>query len=277
MRDWLDARRIYASRLTALADDPFTRAMVAVACLAVAFLVVTTPAWLAETRMIDGANVWTKPQKFNISMLVHFLTLAVLGQQVPRPIRAGPSLLIAGYFAVGAMAFEQAYITIQAARGRRSHFNFDTTAESLLYALMGIGALLLVCVAIVLAVQIARKGEHDRPGLRLGSVLGLSFGAIATIAYGGYMSDSGSHWVGTVPPDGASVPFFGWSREVGDLRPAHFVALHMMQTLPLLGYCLDRLGAPSRWLVWIAATAQLGLATFLFLQALGGRPFWPMH
>jgi len=275
MMRFLDARRSEAPALPGLDDDHVTRALVAAAFFTVAMFVVTLPASAIDARTIDGDSVWLKPQKFNVSLSVHFLTLAILAQQLPRKVRAGPSLTIFAYAALAASAFEIIYMSIQAARGRRSHFNYETELESQLYLLMGLGALFLVIVAIVLAVQIMRKGDPASPGLKLGSILGLLFGAMATIGFAGYMSASGSHHVGAHPDGGAHVPFFGWSRVAGDLRPAHFVALHAMQTLLLLGFALDRLRIPARAAVVAAALAQLGLAAALFFQALAGKPFWP--
>jgi hypothetical protein len=272
---FLDRQRAFAPALPGLDDDHVTRALVASAFFTFALFVVTTPAWLVDPRLIDGESVWLKPQKFNISMTVHFLTLAALAQQLPRRVRAGPTLTAFTYAALASMAFEIIYMSVQAGRGRRSHFNYESEIESQLYMLMGLGALLLIAVALALAVQIARKGDRRGPGLRLGSILGLVLGAVATLVFAGYMSMSGSHHVGVHPEGGAEAPFFGWSLETGDLRPAHFVALHAMQTLPLLGLVMDRLGGPRRSAVIIAATAQIGLAAALFFQALAGRPLWP--
>ncbi|MFM7344942.1 MAG: hypothetical protein ACKO1J_06200, partial [Tagaea sp.] len=69
----------------------------------------------------------------------------------------------------------------------------------------------------------------------------------------------------------ARLPFLGWSREVGDLRPAHFLALHAMQVLPAAGYALDRLGADARF-VWIGAISYALLTASVFTQALQGVP-----
>jgi hypothetical protein len=275
MRRFLDAMRTHQPVVPGLDDDHLTRALVAAAFFTVAMFVATTPAFLIDARTIDGESVWLKPQKFNISLAVHFLTLAILAQQAPRRVRAGPTLSLFAYAAIVSMAFEVIYMSIQAARARRSHFNYETALESQLYMAMGLGALFLVIVALVLAVQIWRKGQRESRGLRLGSILGLILGAAATIAFAGYMSASGSHFVGAHPDGGAKAPFFGWSLETGDLRPAHFAALHAMQTLPAIGFAVDRLGGPSRLAVLVAAAAQIGLAAALFFQALQGRPFWP--
>lgn len=275
MKEYFDATRVGAPMIPGFDDDHVTRMFFACAVFMIALFVVTLPALFLDARVIDGVSVWLKPLKFNISLALHFVTLAILARQLPRKIRTGPSLSIFAIAAMASLVLEQIYIMIQAARARRSHFNFDTTIEAQMYALMGIGALLLVAVAIVLGIQILRKGDPSRPGLRLGSILGLLVGSVVTILFAGYMSSSGSHWVGAHPDGGASVPFFGWSREVGDLRPAHFVALHMMQSLPLIGFLADKFTAKPRLIVGAAMVVQLGLSVALFLQALSGHPFLP--
>ena len=272
---FFDARRTHVPWAPGFDDDHVTRALLAGAFFMAAMFVVVVPPWALDPRLLEDANVWTKPQKFHVSLFVHFATLAILAQLLPRRIRAGPILSTATYLAIGALILEAVYVTLQAARGRRSHFNFDTNLEASMYALMGIGAVLLVLVAVVLGVQIWRKGDAAR-GLKTGAVLGLIVGATLTLVMAGYMSASGSRWVGAQPESGATVPFFGWSREVGDMRPAHFISMHMIQTLPLIGWLSDRAGGPSVMLVWIAAIVQTALAVALFVQALSGQPFWPV-
>ncbi len=275
---WLDAQRTHRP-VGPVEDDPVTRALLASALLMVALFVVLLPPWWLETRLVEGVNVWTKPQKFHLSLFVHFMTLGVLAQTVPRKIRTGPTLSIFVYLSVAALLMEMVYIVLQAARGRRSHFNFDTPFEGLMYALMGLGALLLVLVAIVLGVQIWRKGT-SKTGLRMGAAAGLILGALLTIVLAGYMSAvNNGRWIGEHPLAGATVPIFGWSREVGDLRPAHFVAMHMMQTLPLLGWLADvnRIGRKGALaIVGGGAVVQIILALYLFFQALSGQPVWPV-
>lgn len=273
---FLDSERRFTPVLPGLDDDHVTRALVAAALFTVAMFVAAMPAWLTDVRMIEGQSVWLKLQKFNISLTVHFLTLAVLAQQLPRRVRSGPVLSFFAYAAVVSMAYEVIYIAIQGARARRSHFNYETVLESQLYGVMGVGALLLVFVAIALAIQIWRKGQKESGGYRLGSILGLLLGSLATIAFAGYMSMSGGRFVGDHPEGAAEMPFFGWSLVAGDFRPAHFAALHAMQTLPFLGLILDRIGGPARAGVVIFAILQIALASALFVQALAGRPMWPL-
>ena len=274
MKNFLDRQREYAP-YGPLADDFSTRALIAAGLFCVAMFIVLLPAMAFDPRILDGAYVWIKPQKFAVSLGLHFFTLAILAQQIPQKIRSGPILSFFVLASIASLMLEAGYVCIQAARARRSHYNFETPIEATMYAFMGIGAVFLVIVALVLAIQVWRAGQRDLQGLRWGTIIGLSVGTVSNLIFAGYMSSSEFRLVGE-PVTGAVVPFFGWSREVGDLRPAHFVALHMMQTLPLLGYIFDKTRMPARLGVVIAAALQLGLAAALFFQALAGKPFWPV-
>ena len=254
-------------------DDHTTRAWLATAWFMFACLVVTAPAALIDERTLWEISVWWKPLKFEMALLVHFATLAALAQQLPVKKRAGPVMTVVVWSSVAAALVEIGYITIQAARGRHSHFNFDTPLEAAMYSLMGVGALVLVLAAFVLGVYLAFQRDGNRSGFRLGAVSGLIIGPILTIVFGGYMSLTGSHWVGEAYSDAGGVPLLSWSKEVGDLRPPHFFATHAMQFLPLAGLAADRL-APgfARPLVVGAAALNIAIAVFLFWLALQGRP-----
>ncbi|MEL6361215.1 MAG: hypothetical protein AAFR21_09015 [Pseudomonadota bacterium] len=274
---FLDARRTHAPRF-GLDDDHSTRALMAALFFCIAMTTVLWPAMAFDTRTLDGANVWIKPQKFGVSLALHFFTVALLAQQMPRFARTGPVFTIPVYGSVVALMLEAVYVSVQAARARRSHYNFETQLEVFMYQLMGIGALLLVLVSLALAIQVLIHGQKEKQGLRWGTIIGMGIGFFATLGFAGYMSISEWRLVGETVT-GEAVPFFGWSREVGDMRPAHFVALHMMQTLPLLGFILDKAKLPARIsvpAVLVAALLQLALAAALFSQALAGKPFWPV-
>lgn len=86
----------------------------------------------------------------------------------------------------------------------------------------------------------------------------------------------GAHSVGV--EDGSSgLPFINWSTQGGDLRVAHFVGLHGMQVLPLIGFIVTRrfaniLSERRRTvLVWTAGLGYLGFVILLTWQALRGQ------
>ena len=262
------------SRILTLEHDETTRAWIGAACFMIAIMVVLTPAALYDSRMLDGAGVWEKPLKFALSIAVHFATLAILVQILPTEVRTGPRMTRVIRFSVTAAVFEIGYIIFQAARGRPSHFNFDTPFETGMYALMGIGAVYLAITPFLVG-RLIREQDDDGSGYRLGAVVGLLLAPVLTLVVAGYMSGVAySRWVG-VPTGAEGIPFFGWSREVGDFRPAHFVGLHVMQILPLVGLAGDRFApALARPAVWIGTVVLVLSTAGLFIQALAGLPVW---
>lgn len=174
---------------------------------------------------------------------------------------------------------EIAYLTLQAARGRASHFNDSTQLEATLYQVMGIGALALVVCSFISGWMVWRQSRPELGlGLRTGAAWGLMMSAVLTLITAGVLSsgaiDGPGHWVGGVKTDAGGLFLVGWSRTGGDLRVPHFFATHIMQALPLLGLLLDRFQPThARLGVWIGATLSVAVVTATFLQALSGRPF----
>jgi hypothetical protein len=260
-------------RIFPLADDYVSRAFLAGGMFAFAGLFATAPALYFDDRLLNGAPIWWKPLKFWLAIGVHLLTLAVLAQLLAPAARRNLALKAAAFLAVASAVLENVYITVQAARGRASHFNYDTPLEANLYLAMGAGALLLVMAPLVIGVLIAAERDGLGKGLKTGAVLGLIVGPVLTIAFAGYMSVYGDHFYAA--PAGADdvggVPLFGWSPRYADLRPAHFVATHLIQIGPLVGVAADRLAPGAAGRIAAASVILLAaLAAALFAIALGG-------
>ncbi len=232
-----------------------------------------------DDRLINGISVWSKPLKFQASLAIMLLTLILLLPLIEARTRAGLGVFLASLMAAITANGEVFYITLQAARGRASHFNDSTPFEAMAYSVMGAGAALLVLSSLVIGVYILLRARPDAPtGLRLGGGWGLVLGSIATLitafALGGGQIDGPGHWVGGIKTDVGGLPLFGWSRTGGDLRVPHFFATHIMQALPILGLAVDRF-APRFARPGIALGAVLSIAVVIgtFAQAVQGRPF----
>jgi hypothetical protein len=140
-----------------------------------------------------------------------------------------------------------------------------------MYGLMGLGAVALMVGTAVIGVAALRDpGARLGPGLRRGIGWGFILSCVLTLVTAGYMSARGTH-VGIAAAGAPVLPLMGWSGSVGDVRPAHFLALHAMQVLPLVGLLFDRTGIAARNMIWLAL-AYTGLTVAVFAQALSGLP-----
>lgn len=255
----------------------------AILCLALALP--SAIAWTLESRTLNDVNVWNKPLKFQLSFALHWFTVAVLLQALRPPtggLASGAALR--AWLRIGGVSavVEVFYITLQAARGRASHFNFDTPLEAALYfGLMGGAALLMMFATVCVGVVLWRDADpaKRRTGLWLGAVLGLIVGSVVTLVVTAPLAagaiDGPGPWVGGERSDANGIPVFGWSTTGGDLRVPHFFGTHLLQLLPLVGWVADRSGArsPRRW-VWAAMAVGLLGVLATFSQALNGQAFW---
>ncbi len=262
-------------------DAPRAALQLAVACGVLALP--TLGAMALDARQLSGVSVWAKPLKFELSLALHWATVALLLGLLD-PARQGMPL-VRWALRIGAFAtlVELLYIVLQAARGRASHFNNDTWLEAFLYtALMGTGALLIVATTAALGVALWR---HPRDGRRdaawLGAVLGLLVASVATVVVAVPLSSGAiagpGPWVGGERSNGAGLPFVGWSVTGGDLRVPHFVATHLLQVLPLAGWLLGRWW-PARARPAVLACAVVGVLAVAgtMAQAVSGQPLWRM-
>lgn len=260
-----------AARTASPADA--RRTLWALTGFSLALLLGFAAAGALDARTLGGANVWLKPAKFALSFVVLYATMALVVERLSAAVREGRTMRIVLAVMIVATAGEMVYIGVQAGRGVPSHFSVQTPFTALMYTLMGIGAVaLVVCIGIVGVLAWRDRAARFGPALRLGVGLGFVLSAVLTFFIAGYLGGNGSHFVGTPSPGAATLPLLGWSLEVGDLRPAHFLALHAMQVLPLLGWWADRVGQRSPLLPWTAAAAYGGLTVAVFVQALMGLP-----
>ena len=241
--------------------------------------------WL-DPRYLGGAPVWLKPTKFALSLAMYsasMLWILSLLRGKDRLVR------FAGFWIAAVSALELGIIALQAARDVLSHYNTSTPLDGALYSAMGIAIGSLWLLHLVITVLVMRQ-KLENPvlslSLRLGLVLTLigmaeaflmtspSATQMATLQSGGLSSIIGAHSVG-VSDGGAGLPVVGWSTRGGDLRIGHFMGIHALQLLPLLGWLLAGSGRllerQKTQLVWVASLGYLGTMALTTVQALRGQ------
>lgn len=254
-------------------DAPaFTGLALFVALTAIPLLVAAS----LDPRQFLNAPVWQKPLQFHLALATYILTLAFFARYLPQGITTRKWRIYAAIVCFCILA-ELVWVGGAATFGTASHFNLTNPIMGALYGLMGVFAVLLTSPSLVMGVAIWRnKSTGLAPALHLSIALGLILTFILTLIAAGTMSSQTGHLIGT-PISHASLPILGWSREVGDLRVAHFFATHALHILPIIGLIVVRLFAPTpaRIVIWATAAAYSALVAFAMVQAFQGRPFLP--
>ncbi|MCA2968555.1 MAG: hypothetical protein INH43_08575 [Acidobacteriaceae bacterium] len=218
-----------------------------------------------DGRQLAGINIWIKPMKFAISIALYTATFAWIYHHASA---SGGAKALVSWVIAGTLLWESLCIFLQAGRGVGSHFNFGTLFDGFIFTSMGVMILINMLAAGVGAWHCWQTAPTIglKPAYLWGIRLGMLLFVLAGLE-GGLMAARLQHAVG-VPDGGPGLRILNWSTEGGDLRAAHFVGMHALQALPLLGYCVG-----SVWAVWGAAAGWAGVTAWLLLRALAGRPF----
>ena len=223
-----------------------------------------------DSREILGINPWIKPLKFDVSVLILLITMAAFLSGLPR---FETTRWWIGCSTAVALTLENCVISLQAFRGVRSHMNFTTPLNAKLFMFMGLMAVIAtVAISISLVLIII-----DQPRWPIAVIWGVKLGLITFLAgsvEGVVMITHAGHTIGAA--DGLQgLPFLNWSVGHGDLRVAHFFALHALQTFPLFGYLLSRTSLDERLqvgMVFAGTALYAGGVWVLFRQAMAGQP-----
>jgi len=242
-----------------------------------------------DPRTVLGQSNWAKTTKFSISLVLYSGTMLwIFGYDTLRP-RLSRFILSASAYTLGV---EMVLIIFQGARAVPMHFNNTTSFDASLFAIMGMTIVLLWFVNALGVAVLAAQRVPSRAfawSLRLGlliALLGMLEGFLMTaptpaqralLEADQQTAMIGAHTVGA-PDGGPGLPLLGWSTTHGDLRIAHFVGLHGLQVIPLLGLFL--MLRREAWLterhklllVVIGAAGYLSLVALLTWQALREQP-----
>jgi len=230
---------------------------------------------IIDERELMGVNVWIKPFKFAISQAIYVTTVGFLITFYPYSERKKSMINNTVAFS---LIVEYFIIIFQAYKGVKSHYNFDTQIDALLFASMGVLVAINVLIMLLFIIDTLRKKLDTTQVIQWSILFGwliVFFGSWI----GGQMISQMSHNIG-VADGGAGLPLVNWSTIAGDLRVAHFLGLHGLQVIPLFAYFLS-----SKWrtshtklLITVTVFALLYAAWigYIFYQAKQGIPFIKM-
>ncbi len=202
-------------------------------------LLLSVPALMGLSFVDPGAaeyaNPWFKPVKFAISFATFVWTISVILLRV----RISPRILhVVRQTMVASITIEMLCLAAQAWRGAAA-IATGGTADWLIQQMTT--AMVSVNTAILAGLLALFCGERDRIRITdAAMVLAVRLSIVIFLvgnAVGGYMLARGSHTVGATD-GGPGLPFLNWSTIGGDLRIAHFIAIHAIQIVPVFAYLL---------------------------------------
>lgn len=228
-----------------------------------------------DDRTLMGVNVWIKPLKFAISGAIYIATVGFLITLYPYSQRK--KSIINNTVAI-TMLIEFFIILYQGFRGVKSHYNFESNIDSLLFAMMGILVGVNVLIMLMFIIDTMRKKLNTSKVIQWSILLGwlvVFFGSWI----GGQMISQMSHNVG-IADGGAGLPILNWSTVAGDLRVAHFFGLHGLQIIPLFALFVSNKWKSSHLKLVVVSTIfaiiYVSWIGYTFYQAKQGIPFIKM-
>lgn len=238
---------------------------------------------LFSSGAVDAAslaiNPWIKPIKFSLSFSTFAATISLflLALRISEwqlkltrlAIAVSVSLEI---FSLGAQAWRSVY-----AAG--SHTLVDTVLAQMTNSMVMVNTAIVGWMLALFCFNRVKARIVDWPmvsAIRYSIVIFLVGNAV-----GGYMLARGSHTVGA-SDSAPGLPFLNWSTIGGDLRIAHFIAIHAIQIVPLFAYVLAQMSpVPTvkqrRIAIAVVAIAVAVAVGGTFVQAAMGMPLLPIH
>lgn len=215
-------------------------------------------AWLVVGGAWAGPISFRKPTTFGISFGLTTITLAWVAGQLRISDRTGWLLLVPLALADTS---EVVWVSVQRWRGVPSHFNFDTTLDTLLF-LLGGAAIAITVTAILVLTVLAFTAMSAPPSMALAIRAGLLILLVAQ-GVGGWMIQ---HGVGPAS-EGATTGLTTFG-PAGVMKVPHAVAIHGIQVLPALAWLLSFAALPERRRVGLVGTAVVGYAALVVVSVL---------
>ena len=221
-----------------------------------------------------AVNPWIKPIKFSMSFstFASTISLLLLALRIPKW-----QLTLARRTIAASVVLEILSLASQAWRSAY-HLSgqslLDTSLAQMTNSMVMVNTGIVCWMLALFCANRVRTEQLDWPmvsAIRYSLVIFLAGNAI-----GGYMLARGSHTVG-VADGGAGLPFVNWSVIGGDLRIAHFIAIHAIQIVPLFAYILSQMSPilPVKYRRMAAGALALAVSVAVgatFVQAALGYP-----
>lgn len=216
---------------------------------------------IADNRMINGFSVWNTPLKYTLSTSITFWTFGWILEY----LRSKSTIRIFSRLIAFSLTAEIVLLFYRALRMEESYFPAPFSKDHSLYYLMLIMVAIYCVTFIFITIAFFRQkkmpiSQHYTWGIRMSL---LSF--LIIILSGALMLLKHSHNFGGTDSD-TGIILLNFSTHIGDMRVAHFMALHALQIIPLLSYYLF---SKKNQVMAFSAFYMILMLTFMIMAMLG--------
>lgn len=228
-----------------------------------------------DERTLNGINIWIKPLKFNVAIVLYLGTLTWYAGWVDTKTKSQRWYRVYSWILCGTLFLMLPWLYGSAAVGELAHYNRTHPVLAPLYSLMGVVSVVFTTGALAFALLIAGNKRSTLPAhFKHAVVWSLLISFFFTVILAGELASMESHWIGGTESDANGLWPFGWSRDGGDLRVAHFFSLHAMHFIPLAALLLpEKLAALPRLSAAAISVVYAGFVLFVYFQAKQAQPF----
>jgi len=224
-------------------------------------LITLTLSFTSHTQVL-GISAYIKPFKFFLSTTIFVWSMGWYSHYLDKPA------VVAAFTwtVIITLTFELVWITFKATQGELSHFNVSSSLNAFMFSMMGLAISIMTLFTLYIGILFFQSSY----GLPAAYLWGIRLGILCFVIFafqGGAMGSQLSHTVGAAD-GGPGLPLLNWSTKVGDLRIAHFVGMHALQVLPLLGFYVIN---STRGIV-VFSGIYFGLCMAVFIQAMMKLP-----
>ena len=240
-------------------------------------LMITVPVFTVLAIGLPGAgavNPWMKPIRVSLSFSTFVTTISIflLVLRIPEwQLRAARWVVVAGSLIELAGQSGQAWRIANAYHAGV----LDVRLQQMSTAMFAVNTAVMLWIFALICMRRV-NAAIDAP-MRAAILYGIGI-FLGGNAVGGFMLARGSHTIGALD-GGSGIPFLNWSWIHGDLRVAHFIALHAIQIVPIFAYVLAQMAPCPALRRRNLAVAGLAMVVALvvgltFGQAMMGRPLF---
>lgn len=213
-------------------------------------------------------SVWIRPTRFLFSTTIFVWTIAWLLDT----LHEQKKLMLFNLAMILILLFENGYTVVFAIHESSTHNHISPELDAWMIRMMELG---VGIISLWTAYFTWLFFTRPLPDIKRHYLWGIRFGLLFFVVFSlsGNLMAVLPGWNVASPDGGSGLPFVNWKQQSAGLRAAHFLGIHALQVLPLMGYYISR-----RSIITIIFSVVYFLAVLaVLMQALLQQPLIELY